>query len=136
MYKCIPIAIDGSETSSLAFEGALQLARESDAQVQPLYVVDNPLLACDTIGYDPSILREPGLAEGRLLAAAALIAVTRDAVAGTPVTVQVELPGQDICGTCAARRKRLRGRSRDARHARRARVSAACSRERRRACST
>jgi nucleotide-binding universal stress UspA family protein len=96
MYKRILIAIDGSETSRHAFEGALQLARESDAQVQPLYVVDNPLLACDATGYDPSILREAGLAEGRLLAAAALIVVKRDAVAGTPLTVQVERPGQDI----------------------------------------
>ncbi|MFM0513798.1 universal stress protein [Paraburkholderia sp. RL17-373-BIF-A] len=96
MCKRILIAIDGSETSRHAFEGALQRARENDAQVQPLYAVDNPLLACDAIGYGPSILREAGLAEGRLLAAAALIAVKRDAVAGTPVTVQVELPGQDV----------------------------------------
>jgi nucleotide-binding universal stress UspA family protein len=83
MYKRILIAIDGSETSRHDFEAALQLAPESDAQLQPRDVVNNPLPACDTTGYAPSILREAGLAEGRLLVAAALIAVKRDAVAGT-----------------------------------------------------
>ncbi|OUL92788.1 universal stress protein [Paraburkholderia hospita] len=96
MYKRILVAIDGSETSAHAFEAALQLARESDAQLQPLYVVDNPLMAYDAAGYDPSILREACLEEGRLLAAEALTAMKRDAVAGTPLTVEVDRPGQDI----------------------------------------
>jgi len=42
MYKHILVAIDGSETSEHAFDTALQLAKENGAQLQPLYVVDNP----------------------------------------------------------------------------------------------
>ncbi|WP_408447714.1 universal stress protein [Paraburkholderia sediminicola] len=37
-------AIDGSETSARAFDAALQLARESGAELQPLYVVDIPTM--------------------------------------------------------------------------------------------
>jgi nucleotide-binding universal stress UspA family protein len=96
MYKRILVAIDGSETSTHAFEAALQLARESGAQLQPLYVVDDPLMAYDAYGYDPSILRAACVEEGRLLAAEALTAMKRAAVAGTPLTVEVDRPGQDI----------------------------------------
>ena len=54
MYKRILVAIDGSETSEHAFDTALQLARDNDAQLQPLYVVDNPLMAYDASGYNPT----------------------------------------------------------------------------------
>ena len=44
MYKRILVAIDGSETAEHAFDSALHLAHDNDAQLQPLYVVDNPLM--------------------------------------------------------------------------------------------
>ncbi len=42
MYRHILAPIDGSEPSILAFSEALRLARESGADLQPLYVVDVP----------------------------------------------------------------------------------------------
>ncbi|CAG4925064.1 hypothetical protein LMG31841_05448 [Paraburkholderia saeva] len=96
MFRRILVAIDGSETARQAFEAALQLARESSAQLLPLYVVDNPLMAYDALAYDPSILREACLEAGRGLAAAALAEMKRAAVAGTPRIVEVDHAGEDI----------------------------------------
>jgi nucleotide-binding universal stress UspA family protein len=96
MYKRILVAIDGSETSTHAFDAALQLARENGAELQPLYVVDNPLMAYDASGYDPSILRDACIEEGRLLAADAVTSMERVAVAGKPRVVEVDRAGQDI----------------------------------------
>jgi len=77
MYKRILVAIDGSETSEHAFDTALQLARDNDAQLQPLYVVDNPLMAYDASGYDPTILHDAFVEEGQRLLADALARMTR-----------------------------------------------------------
>jgi nucleotide-binding universal stress UspA family protein len=64
MYKHILTALDGSETSARAFDAALQIACDSDAELRPLYIVDTPLMAYDTPGYDPSILRNAMFEEG------------------------------------------------------------------------
>ncbi|MEZ0603363.1 universal stress protein [Paraburkholderia sp. IW21] len=96
MYKRILVAIDGSETSEHAFDAALQLAYESGAQLQPLYVVDNPLLAYDASGYDPTILRDAFVEEGQRLLADALARMKHENVAGTPRMVDVEPIGEDI----------------------------------------
>ena len=69
MYKRILVAIDGSETSGHAFDTALQLARDNGAQLQPLYVIDNPLMAYDASGYDPTALRDASMQEGQQLLA-------------------------------------------------------------------
>ena len=45
MYTRILAPIDGSETSSHAFETAVALAREHGAELLPLYVVDVPIIA-------------------------------------------------------------------------------------------
>ena len=42
MYKRILVPIDGSAIASHALDDALKLAREHDAELQPLYVVDMP----------------------------------------------------------------------------------------------
>lgn len=96
MYKRILVAIDGSETSELAFDAALQLARESGAQLQTLYVVDNPLMAYDASGYDPTILRAAFVEEGEKLLADALARMKHDNVAGVPRMVDVDPTGEDI----------------------------------------
>ncbi|MFM0499789.1 universal stress protein [Paraburkholderia caffeinilytica] len=96
MYKRILVAIDGSETSELAFNAALQLAGESGAQLQPLYVVDNPLVAYDASGYDPTILRGAFVEEGQRLLADALARMKHVNVAGTPRMVDVAPIGEDI----------------------------------------
>ncbi|KAA0999027.1 universal stress protein [Paraburkholderia panacisoli] len=96
MYKRILVAIDGSETAEHAFDSALQLARDSDAQLQPLYVVANPLLAYDAYGYDPKILRDACVEEGQRLMADALARMRHENVAGVPRIVDVAPIGEDI----------------------------------------
>ena len=96
MYKRILVAIDGSETSEHAFDTALQLARDSDAQLQPLYVVDNPLMAYDAFGYDPTNLRDAFVEEGKRLLADALARMKHESVAGVPRIVDVAPVGEDI----------------------------------------
>jgi len=54
VYKRILFAIDGSETSLLALDAALQIAREAGAELQPVYIIDAPLMADDAPGYDPA----------------------------------------------------------------------------------
>ncbi len=68
IYRHILAAIDGSETSARAFDAALQLARESGAELQPLYVVDVPTMVDDAPGYGPSIVRDAFLEEGKHVA--------------------------------------------------------------------
>ena len=96
MYKHILVAIDGSETSEHAFDTALQLAKENGAQLQPLYVVDNPLMAYDASGYDPTILRDAFVEEGQRLLADALARMKHENVAGVPRIVDVAPIGEDI----------------------------------------
>ncbi|WNC91610.1 universal stress protein [Paraburkholderia sp. FT54] len=96
MYKRILVAIDGSETSEHAFDSALQIARANDAQLQPLYVVDNPLMTYDASGYDPTILRDACIEEGQRLMADALARMKHENVAGVPRIVDVAPIGEDI----------------------------------------
>jgi len=96
MYKRILVAIDGSETSEHAFDSALQLARDNDAQLQPLYVIDNPLMVYDAYGYDPTILRDACVEEGQRLMADALARMKHENVAGAPRIVDVVPVGEDI----------------------------------------
>ena len=96
MYKRILVAIDGSETAEHAFDSALQLAHDNDAQLQPLYVVDNPLMAYDASGYDPTILRDACVEEGQRLMADALARMKHENVAGVPRIVEVAPIGEDI----------------------------------------
>ena len=65
MYQQILVAVDGSETSTRALAAAVELARESGARLQPLYVVDVPLMSYDVPGYDPSYVRDALVEEGR-----------------------------------------------------------------------
>ncbi|MFM0741814.1 universal stress protein [Paraburkholderia xenovorans] len=96
MYKRILVAIDGSETSGHAFDTALQLARDNDAHLQPLYVIDNPIMAYDASGYDPTILRNACVEESKRLMATALARMQQDNVAGEPRIVDVAPIGEDI----------------------------------------
>lgn len=91
MYRHILAAIDGSETSAQALDAALQLARESGAELQPLYVVDVPPMVYDAPGYDPGIVRDALLEEGKHVADNALARMKRDGVQGTPQIVETNL---------------------------------------------
>ena len=96
MYSRILVALDGSPTASGALDAALQLAHVTGAQLQPLYVIDMPVLAYDVPGFDPSMVRDAYVAEGRIVSADAQARLTREGVQGAPRTVEVELGVEDI----------------------------------------
>ncbi|MBN3810061.1 universal stress protein [Paraburkholderia sp. Ac-20347] len=50
MFSRILVALDGSQTASKALDAAIELARDSAAELQPLYVIDIPMLAYDVPG--------------------------------------------------------------------------------------
>lgn len=95
MYRRILAAIDGSETSARAFDAALQLAREAGAELQALYVVDVPTMVYDAPGYDPGIVRDAFLEEGKLLANDALARMKHDNVQGTLRIIETNLVDGD-----------------------------------------
>ncbi|EIF34878.1 universal stress protein UspA-like protein [Burkholderia sp. Ch1-1] len=69
MYTRILVAVDGSNTSRRAFEAALALAKSNGAVLQPFYVVENTPLYFEAPGYDPSVLRNRLVEEGKELGA-------------------------------------------------------------------
>jgi len=69
MYKRILVAVDGSHTSRRAFESALSLASSTGAVLQPFYVVENTPMYFEAPGYDPSILRNRLVDQGKELGA-------------------------------------------------------------------
>ena len=67
MYTRILVAVDGSQTSRHAFEAALALAKSTGAVLQPLYVVENTPMYFEAPGYDPSVLRNRLIEQGKEL---------------------------------------------------------------------
>lgn len=96
MYSRILVALDGSETAFHALDTALQLARDTGAQLQPLYVIDVPVLALDVPGYDPSIVRHAFEEEGRRVTALARERMDKRGVTGDPRVVEVNAPSEDV----------------------------------------
>lgn len=96
MYKQILVAVDGSETSSRALAAAIGLARDSGARLQPLYVVDVPLMSYDVPGYDPSYVRDALVEEGKHVLADATALMTAAGVNGPSRMVETDLTGDDI----------------------------------------
>ncbi len=96
MYSHILVALDGSDTASRALDTALQLAADTGAELHPVYVVDIPILAFDTPGYDPSLLLDAYRAEGERVIATTLSQMTRRGVKGNPRVVEVEPPSEDV----------------------------------------
>jgi nucleotide-binding universal stress UspA family protein len=96
MYSRILVALDGSPTASAALDAAIRLAHDTGAELQPLYVIDVPVMAYDVPGFDPSIVRDAYVEEGRLLCSDAQTRMTREGVKGTPRSVEVELGGENI----------------------------------------
>ncbi|MGE8489083.1 MAG: universal stress protein [Paraburkholderia nemoris] len=82
MYTRILVAVDGSSTSRRAFEAALALAKASGAVVQPFYVVENTPLYFEAPGYDPSVLRNRLVEEGKELGAEFAKAMAEQGVKG------------------------------------------------------
>jgi nucleotide-binding universal stress UspA family protein len=96
MYSRILVAIDGSKTASHALDTAIRLALASQAQLMPLYVIDLPVMVYDVPGFDPSIVRDAYLEEGRLLCADAQAKMITAGVQGIARSVEVQLGAEDI----------------------------------------
>lgn len=82
MYTRILVAVDGSNTSRRAFEAALALAKSSGAVLQPFYVVENTPMYFEAPGYDPSVLRNRLVEEGKELGAEFATAMAAQGVKG------------------------------------------------------
>ncbi|WP_213765333.1 universal stress protein [Caballeronia sp. dw_19] len=96
MYKRILVAIDGSETSVLALDAALAIAREAGAELQPVYIIDAPLMAYDAPGYDPSLLRNALIKEGTRVTNEALAKMHLQKTRGVARIAEVDLYGDGI----------------------------------------
>jgi len=68
MYKRMLVAVDGSATSRHAFDAALALAQTHGAELQPYYVVEDAAIYYTVPGYDPTVLRDQLLEQGKELA--------------------------------------------------------------------
>ncbi|WP_343674983.1 universal stress protein [Paraburkholderia heleia] len=96
MYSRILVALDGSKTASHALDAAIRLALDTGAQLQALYVVDLPIIAYDVPGYDPSIVRDAYIEEGRMIRADADAHMAQQGVKGSSRSVEVEFPAEDV----------------------------------------
>ncbi|WP_153101847.1 universal stress protein [Paraburkholderia hayleyella] len=67
MYTRILVAVDGSQTARRAFDAALDLARSNGARLQPFYVIENIPMYFEAPGYDPSVLRNNMIEQGKEL---------------------------------------------------------------------
>lgn len=95
MYKRILVAVDGSNTSRRAFEAALSLASSEGAELQPFYVVENTPMYFEAPGYDPSILRNRLIEQGKELGAELTQAMRAKGVAGEVATGEAS-PADDV----------------------------------------
>ncbi|MGA7776765.1 MAG: universal stress protein [Paraburkholderia sp.] len=103
MYQKILVPVDGSETSRRALNSALQLAHDTGAELQPLFVVDPPLFLYDTPLLDPFDARDALRDEGAHLAEDALSRMRRASVAGTPRIVEADVVAADDVAHCILR---------------------------------
>jgi nucleotide-binding universal stress UspA family protein len=96
MYSRILVALDGSQTASAALDVAMRLALDTGAELQPLSVIDVPLLAYDVPGFDPSIVRDAYVEESRTICANAQARMTQAGVKGAPRPAEVKLGAEDV----------------------------------------
>lgn len=82
MYTRILVAVDGSHTSRGAFNAALDLAGSLGATLRPFYVVEKAPLYFETPGYDPSILQNQLVEQGKALTVELTQAMRERGVAG------------------------------------------------------
>ena len=96
MYKKIVAAIDGSETSKRAFDEAIRLAKEVDAEIHVIYVVDSPAMLYGVGFYDPSELKKAFVEEGSLLVREATETLAAAGVRGDTAIVDAQAANGDV----------------------------------------
>jgi nucleotide-binding universal stress UspA family protein len=82
MYTRILVAVDGSHTSRRAFDAALNLAGSLGATLRPFYVVENTPMYFDAPGYDPSVLLNRLVEQGKELSTELAQAMRERGVSG------------------------------------------------------
>ena len=102
MYSRILIPLDNSESTSPALDAAIGLARVTGAELQPLYVIDIPVIVYEVPGFDPSIARDACLEQSRIVCGDAQARMTMEGVKGTPRSAEVQLGAEDV-GQCIER---------------------------------
>lgn len=65
MYTKIMVALDGSSISMSALEQAMGLAKDQEAELQAVYVVEYPNVYIADVGYDPVAVMDPLVKEGQ-----------------------------------------------------------------------
>jgi nucleotide-binding universal stress UspA family protein len=95
MYTRILVAVDGSHTSRGAFDAALQLAASFGATLRAYYVVENTPMYFEAPGYDPSILQNQLVQQGKNLSAELAQAMRERNVNGE-VAVGEATPADDV----------------------------------------
>ncbi|WP_168788171.1 universal stress protein [Paraburkholderia aromaticivorans] len=96
MYQQILVAVDDSETSAHALDAALQLARDAGAKLQPLFVVDVPMLVYDLPGSDLTHARDALLEQGASVIEDAVARMKLAGLQGTPRIAETDQAGNDI----------------------------------------
>lgn len=96
MYKKIIAAIDGSETSKRAFDEAIRLAKEIDAEIHVIYVVDSPAMLYGVGFYDPAELKKAFVEEGSLLVREATETLAAAGVRGDTAIVDAQAANGDV----------------------------------------
>lgn len=99
MYKRILAPVDGSETSARALDAAIELAREHNAELRPVYVVDVPPLSYSSAAFDPVPVRAAFVEEGKHVLADAAAKMRRGGIEdskGSTSLIEVEPLRDDI----------------------------------------
>jgi nucleotide-binding universal stress UspA family protein len=96
MFHRLLVALDGSDTASRAFDAALTLAAESGAELLPLYVIDVPVIAYDAPGFDPCVIQDAFIEEGKRIVADAQSRMAARGVKGTARSVEAAITGEDV----------------------------------------
>lgn len=96
MYKRILVAVDGSETSSLALKEAIKLAKNQHAALRLIHVVDLTLIYTD-LGAPFAIEYQKAIQAAGEKVITACSAVVRDAGIGVDAaTIAIDMMGQHI----------------------------------------
>lgn len=96
MYKKILAAIDGSDTSTRAFDEALRLAKSVGAAMHVIYVVDSPAMLYGVGFYDPAELKKAFIEEGSLLVREAIEKLELAGVTGDTAIVDAHSADGDV----------------------------------------
>lgn len=96
MYTRILAPIDSSPIASHALDEALKIARESGAELQPLFVIDLPPVSGNASAAFYVNARDAFVKESATLDADASVRMHQAGVRGAPRVVEVDLTRDDI----------------------------------------